>query len=59
MYIKDIGFIGDIETILLGAVDGIGFHVASYLGRSFNYNYNKIGVLEFKHGWKIKRLCMV
>lgn len=46
-----IGFISYVEAILLGIAVGIGFPVAAYVGRNWDYN-NKIGVLEFKRGWE-------
>ena len=46
-----IGFISYVEAILLGVVVGIGFPVAAYVGRNWDYN-KKIGVLEFKRGWE-------
>ena len=46
-----IGFISYIEAILLGVVVGVGFPVAAYVGRNWDYN-KKIGVLEFKRGWE-------
>ena len=46
-----IGFISYVEAMLLGIAIGIGFPVAAYVGRNWDYN-NKIGVLEFKRGWE-------
>lgn len=46
-----IGFISYVEAVLLGIAVGIGFPVAAYVGRNWDYN-NKIGVLEFKRGWE-------
>ena len=46
-----IGFISYVEAVLLGAIVGVGFPIASYLGRNWDYN-KKIGVLEFKRGWE-------
>lgn len=46
-----IGFISYVEAMLLGIAVGVGFPVAAYVGRNWDYN-NKIGVLEFKRGWE-------
>ena len=46
-----IGLISYVEAILLGVVAGIGFPMAAYVGRNWDYN-KKIGVLEFKRGWE-------
>lgn len=46
-----IGLISYIEAIVLGMLVGIGFPVAAYVGRNWNYN-KKFGVLEFKRGWE-------
>ena len=51
-----IGFISYVEAMLLGIAIGIGFPVAAYVGRNWDYN-NKIGVLEFKRGWENQEIA--
>ena len=51
-----IGFISYVEAILLGVVVGIGFPVAAYVGRNWDYN-KKIGVLEFRRGWENQEIA--
>lgn len=51
-----IGFISYVEAILLGMAVGIGFPVAAYVGRNWDYN-NKICVLEFKRGWENQEIA--
>lgn len=46
-----IGLINTTETIALITILSIGFPIACYVGRNWDYN-NKIGVLEFKRGWE-------
>ena len=45
------GLISFIEVVSISMVLAIGFPVACYIGRRWNYN-NKICVLEFKRGWE-------
>lgn len=45
------GFISYVEAMLLGIAVGVGFPVAAYVGRNWDYN-KKIGALEFKRGWE-------
>lgn len=46
-----IGLISYVEAMLLGIAVGVGFPVAAYVGRNWDYN-KKFGVLEFKRGWE-------
>ena len=51
-----IGLINTTETIALITILSIGFPIACYVGRNWDYN-NKIGVLEFKRGWENQEIA--
>ena len=45
------GLINWIEVAVISIVLAIGFPVAAYAGRNWDYNA-RFGVLEFKRGWE-------
>ena len=45
------GLIDWIEVIVISIVLAVGFPIAAYAGRNWDYNA-KFGVLEFKRGWE-------
>ena len=45
------GLINWIEVVVISIVLAVGFPIAAYAGRNWDYNA-KFGILEFKRGWE-------
>ena len=45
------GLINWIEVAVISMVLAVGFPIAAYVGRNWDYNA-RFGVLEFKRGWE-------
>ena len=50
------GLISSIEVVSISIVLAVGFPIACYIGRNWDYNA-KFGVLEFKRGWENQEIA--
>lgn len=50
------GLISPIEAVSISIVLAVGFPIACYIGRRWNYDY-KFGILEFKRGWENQEIA--